>query len=138
MVLGVTQVAVGLMFHILSIIVILILGGVFLHSVARMIMLQKRRKARKCRRRTRRENGNQCADERDLRHGLEGDDAVPDSPIQVTIVGDETSPGSRLDLDSNPVEVPPPIYGNFRTSRVSISPLCISGSGANIGKEDES
>lgn len=133
--LAITKVAAGLMFHILSIIVILVLGGVFIHSIVRMVMLQKRRKARKYRQRTRRQVDNQSGSELGRTQGSGSlVDVVPEIPIQVSMVGDETSPQSKSCVGSKSVKLPPPVYGHTRNSRVSSTTSVFVGSELTLGQ----
>lgn len=125
--LAATGTAAGVMFHVLMILLILSLTGVFTHSTIRLFMLTKSAKQR------RRDRGHT-----DRWHGqarqtdgtyfgeiprdtLEQYDVhLPETPIRVIMAEDEEC--SLEDKSRGPpVKPPPPVYGHFRTSKVIFS-----------------
>ncbi|KIW15484.1 hypothetical protein PV08_05530 [Exophiala spinifera] len=124
LVLAFTRTARGIMFHVLSILFILTLAGVFFHQFLSMLMLK--RDAGK-----RRRNGTlQSSTHRQRRRRGEGStletaadlhDMPPEKPIQIHMGGyDDDGPGPDLEAGTgNPptfLNKPPPTYGNTRTS----------------------
>ncbi|EXJ92570.1 hypothetical protein A1O3_01122 [Capronia epimyces CBS 606.96] len=126
--LAVTGVARNTMFHVLSILLILTLFGIFCHQLIRMFMLMRRPRRSRHRTgyksrhahahargqtstRTRRAAGPPAGPVEEL---------PPEKPIQVFMEADD-SLGADVDVEavgSEPsIRLPPPVYGNFRTSR---------------------
>ncbi|KAK5063177.1 hypothetical protein LTR84_005254 [Exophiala bonariae] len=124
LVLAFTGVARNTMFHVLSILLIITLTGIFCHQLIRMFMLIK--SPRRPRRRI--AHGRRHAtSHRGKRHGGgAADDMPPEKPIQIHMSSDDGfDPDVEMmgDSDAMPVPAvqhPPPVYGNFRTSTVSL------------------
>jgi membrane protein implicated in regulation of membrane protease activity len=128
LVLAGTGVARNTTFHVVSILLLLALTGVFLHQLIRMFMLMKRPQRATRHRRTPQSRGGRTT-RRDPRTGrlyqerkkrkLEPEH-VPKEPIPVRMASDTDT---RFDQDieaQTSLQYPPPIYGNQRTSIVSV------------------
>lgn len=120
----------------MSILLIISLTGVFCHQLIRMFMLIKAPKRPRPRRRV--AHGHRHGTpHRAKRHDGAADDMPPEKPIQIHMSSDDGfDPDVEMagDSDSMPtaiaVQHPPPVYGNFRTSTVSLlhidTPTCPS------------
>ncbi|KIY01501.1 uncharacterized protein Z520_03053 [Fonsecaea multimorphosa CBS 102226] len=114
-----TSVGRNTMFHVLSILLILTLTGIFIHQLLRMCMLMRR--PRRSRHRTahgtrRRHLAGQTGGRRDRRERQNGrtEDLILEKPIQIHM---STDTGFSPDVENAaPIRVPPPVYGNTRTS----------------------
>ncbi len=122
--LAVTGIGQGTMFHVLSIILILVLTGVFCHQLISMLMLMRRPKrsrhatTRRGRRRPARRQVNRGPRDWTLTPPRSNDELAPDQPIRIHMATDGES-GPDLETGEQPaLRQPPPVYGNFRTSMV--------------------
>ncbi|OAG39576.1 hypothetical protein AYO21_06220 [Fonsecaea monophora] len=119
LVLATTGVGRNTLFHVLSILLILTLTGIFIHQLIRMFMLMRRPK--RSRHRTaagaqRRPVAGHARGRRDRRRvqNKRVDDLVLEKPIQIHMA---TDTGFGPDVENQPaVQFPPPVYGNTRTS----------------------
>ncbi len=105
------------MFHVISILFLLTLTGVFVHQLLRMFMLirrpqtTRRRGAQGSRQRHAR---GQTRTHRQRTHKPTEREHVPEKPIAVHMTSDT---GFGPDIEANPiVRHPPPVYGNLRSS----------------------
>ncbi|KAK4929976.1 hypothetical protein LTR66_016131 [Elasticomyces elasticus] len=135
-----TKTGSGLMFHILSLIFILVLFGCLLHSAIRLIMLRRKRDARAWLRRTPSSSRSQNSSQASLtsRHGhVRSTSNQTRFPVKRTLSSSSNSShdpekatevliGSEEKLETTPkgknltgrtVTVPPPFYGCFRSSK---------------------
>ncbi|KIX06443.1 uncharacterized protein Z518_04419 [Rhinocladiella mackenziei CBS 650.93] len=122
--LAVTGVGRNTMFHVLSILLILTLLGVFSHQVIRMLVLMRRprrsrhRTAHKSRRQRARGQARTSRQECANMDTESFDDRPPEKPIQIHMAGDlEFAPDVEMGRDHPAIRIPPPVYGNFRTSK---------------------
>ena len=135
-----TGVSRNIMFHVVSILFILALTGVFCHQFIRMLMMMRRppRKARHYRtaHRSRRRHAGRQGQHNNRRHDRDGhgaqaeldDDMFTEKPIQIHMASDagfgpdvEMAEAETGGDDQHPaIRPPPPVYGNTRTSMVSI------------------
>jgi len=113
------------MFHVLSVLFILALAGVFLHSFIRLLMLQKRRRARLARHRDWHGSSSRSvtstASRTDTAVSVDPfADPLSEKPVHILepVQVIETTPRGK---NKKVVRQPPPVYGNFRESKVSIS-----------------
>ncbi|OAP57579.1 hypothetical protein AYL99_08317 [Fonsecaea erecta] len=118
-VLTTTGVGRNTMFHVLSLLLILTLTGIFIHQLIRMFMLMRR--PRRPRHRTtggtrRRHVAGQARSRRDGRRRQDEPigDLVLEKPIQIHMATD-TSFGPDVENQAA-IQPPPPVYGNTRTS----------------------
>ncbi|OQV03910.1 hypothetical protein CLAIMM_08884 isoform 2 [Cladophialophora immunda] len=119
LVLATTGVGRNTMFHVLSILLILTLTGVFIHQLIRMFMLMRR--PRRPRHRTtrgtrRRRVAGEARGHRDGRgrQNEQIDDLVLEKPIEIHMA---TDIGFGPDVEDHAaIRIPPPVYGNTRTS----------------------
>ena len=112
-----TGIARNTTFHVLSILLILVLTGVFCHQLVRMFMLIKapRRHAQTAAQRRR-----HATRERSRKYRQQVEETIPEKPIQIHMASDH---GDERDLEAATevhVPPPPPVYGNFRGSIVSV------------------
>lgn len=112
------------MFHVLSLVFILILMGVFLHSAIRLVMLQRRRRARQARQREWHGSRNGSGSVVSSRSHSEASvnpfaDPISEKPIAVVVGGDEVVTTTPRGKNKKVVRPPPPVYGSFRESKVS-------------------
>ena len=108
------------MFHVISILFLLALAGVFIHQLLRMVMLIRRPK--RSRHRTAAHTSRRRGQVREqtrtrrprARKPLESE-LILEKPIPVHMASDT---GFGPDVEAHPtvVQHPPPVYGNFRTS----------------------
>lgn len=111
------------MFHVLLVLFILCLTGVFAHSALRLFMLSKAAKRQSERNRSDRWHGHGRDQNRAFFGEIQADpesqhdDLPPEKPIRVILAEDEEDP---VDESSgmSAVKQPPPVYGNFRSSKV--------------------
>ncbi|RVX70105.1 hypothetical protein B0A52_06277 [Exophiala mesophila] len=113
LVLAFTGIARNTTFHVLSILLILVLTGVFCHQLVRMFMLIKapRRHAQTAAQRRR-----HATRERSRKYRQQVEETIPEKPIQIHMASDH---GDERDLEAATevhVPPPPPVYGNFRGS----------------------
>lgn len=117
-----TKIAQGLMFHIISILFILILAGVFLHSSIRLVMLQKRRRARMARHRDwhgiPRSTTSSSSQSNSKTSINPFDDPALEKPIQISMGAEEIVTTTPRGKNKKVIRQPPPVYGNMRESRV--------------------
>lgn len=111
------------MFHVLSVVFILILMGVFLHSAIRLVMLQRRRRARIARHRDWHGSRSGSGSSTSSRSRSESSvnpfaDPISEKPIPVVVGGDEIVTTTPRGKNKKVIRPPPPIYGNFRESKV--------------------
>ncbi|EXJ70300.1 uncharacterized protein A1O5_06368 [Cladophialophora psammophila CBS 110553] len=118
-VLATTGVGRNTMFHVLSILLILALTGIFIHQLIRMFMLMRR--PRRSRHRTthgsrRRHATRQTRGHRDDRgrQNQQIDELVLEKPIQIH-TAEDTGFGPDVECQAA-IRPPPPVYGNTRTS----------------------
>ncbi len=110
------------MFHVLSILLILTLAGVFFHQLVSMLML--RRRPVKPRYRAAHSSRHQHARRQAREAAPITDELPPEKPIQIHMASDDGL-GPDLEAGEHPaVRKPPPTYGNTRTSMVS-HPVCV-------------
>ncbi|KEF58138.1 uncharacterized protein A1O9_06062 [Exophiala aquamarina CBS 119918] len=114
LVLAVTGVAGNTAFHVLSILFILSLTGIFCHQLIRMFILIKA--PRRTRRRAAHGRRHGGTSHRTKRHGGTADDIPPEKPIQIHMSNDDGFGADVEMIGDAPVQYPPPVYGNFRTS----------------------
>jgi hypothetical protein len=112
-------IASGIMFHVLSILLLLTLAGIFMHCTIRLLALRRRRQEKTNRHHEQGWVGQQ-------RHGVQdgshlhsevADEVPTDKPIRIIMVEDDC-----VDPVHKAVSIPPPVYGNFRDSKVSFVP----------------
>jgi len=113
------------MFHVLSLLFILALAGVFLHSFIRLLMLQKRRRARRARHRDWHGSTSRSATSATSRSDTATSvDALADhhfeKPTQILEGPEEMIETTPRGKNKRVVKQPPPVYGNFRESKVSL------------------
>ncbi|KIW50232.1 hypothetical protein PV05_11840 [Exophiala xenobiotica] len=109
-----TGTARGIMFHVLSILLILTLAGVFFHQLVSMLML--RRRPVKPRYRAAHSSRHQHARRQAREAAPITDELPPEKPIQIHMASDDGL-GPDLEAGEHPaVRKPPPTYGNTRTS----------------------
>ncbi|KAL2405828.1 hypothetical protein ABEF95_000356 [Exophiala dermatitidis] len=137
LVLSITGIARNTMFHVLSILLILALSGVFCHQLIRMFMLMRRPQGSRYKhghghRPSRRHHGRRPRGRRNAPHehgewtsgvhgGIAGEMPPPEKPIQIFMASDDEPGHADVEaLASEPaisIPPPPPVYGNFRTNR---------------------
>lgn len=106
------------MFHVLSLVFILTLMGVFLHSAIRLVMLQKRRRARLARHRDWHGSSSRSGTSSSSADSFE--ESMSEKPIAVVMGGDEIVTTTPRGKNKRVIRQPPPVYGNFRGSKVGI------------------
>ncbi|EXJ85502.1 hypothetical protein A1O1_05866 [Capronia coronata CBS 617.96] len=130
LVLAITGVARNTMFHVLSILLILTLTGVFCHQLIRMFMLMRRRPRRPRHGRSNKarhgHTRNQtCARSRGWTRASTStseqsgplEELPPEKPIQIFMATDDNLGPDVEALAWQPtIRPPPPVYGNFRAS----------------------
>lgn len=113
------------MFHVLSVLFILALAGVFIHSFIRLLMLQKRRTARLARHRDWHGSSSRSATSTSSRSDATtrvDPFAVPisEKPVQILEGPVEVIESTPRGKNKRVVRQPPPVYGQFRESKVSL------------------
>lgn len=126
LILAVTNIAHGLMFHILSVLFILTLAGIFVHSFIRLLMLQKRRRARLDRHRDWHGTPSRSAGSGSSRSTTATSvstfhDPITEKPVPILEGPVEVIQTTPRGKNKRVVRQPPPVYGNFRESKVSPS-----------------
>ncbi|KAJ9609003.1 hypothetical protein H2200_006774 [Cladophialophora chaetospira] len=117
LVLAATGIAKNTMFHVISILFLLSLTGVFVHQLLRMFILIRR--PRRSRHRTahgsrRGHTRGQTRTTRQRTRKPIEPEHVPEKPIPIHMTSDT---GFGPDVEAHPiVQPPPPVYGNFRGS----------------------
>lgn len=110
------------MFHILSILFILGLVGIFLHSFVRLIMLQKRRRVRVVRHRDWHGTSRSVASSSSRSTADDAsnpfDDPIPEKPIEIRMGAEEVVTTTPRGKTKKVIRQPPPVYGNLRESKV--------------------
>ncbi|KAI1610228.1 hypothetical protein EDD36DRAFT_467301 [Exophiala viscosa] len=106
------KIAQGTMFNVMSIVLILILTGIFLHQFISMLMLKRR--PRRKRQRAVHRHGRERSNAQSRRAGPE-DELQPEKPIPIHMAADGLGPDLERG-DQVPIKIPPPVYGNDRTS----------------------
>ena len=105
------------MFHVISILFLLTLTGVFVHQLLRMFMLIRRPRATRGRAAhgaRRRQARDQTRTQRQRTRKPTEREHVPEKPIPVHMTSDT---GFGPDVEAHPiVQHPPPVYGNLRSS----------------------
>ncbi|KAK5950550.1 hypothetical protein OHC33_008493 [Knufia fluminis] len=122
LVLAVTSTAHGLMFHVLSVLFILALAGVFIHSFIRLLMLQKRRTARLARHRDWHGSSSRSATSTSSRSDATTRvdpfaDPISEKPVQILEGPVEVIESTPRGKNKRVVRQPPPVYGQFRESK---------------------
>lgn len=120
------------MFHVLAVAFILILMGVFLHSAIMLVLLQRRRRARLARHRDWHgsHSGSSTVSSSRSRSDSSVDpfaDPISEKPIAVVVGGDEIVTTTPRGKNKKVIRPPPPVYGNFRESKVSSRPSLARG-----------
>lgn len=110
------------MFHILSVLFILGLAGVFLHSSIRLVMLQKRRRARLARHRDWHGSQSRSATSASSRSGSESltkifADPEVGKPVAIAMGPEEVLTTTPRGKNRKVIRQPPPVYGNLRESK---------------------
>lgn len=107
------------MFHVLSILMILCLAGVFGHALISMIMLVMHPpKPKKRVRRTHRAHRSISGERVHVKDGI-----PPEQPVAIVMDDDVEKGNLELDCKASRVAAirpPPPVYGNFRGSTVRL------------------
>lgn len=121
-VLAATHVGSGLMFHILCILFILALVGVFLHSAISMVMLQKRRRARLARHRdwhgSSQRSSSNSSESQLTAHARIHSGTSSEKPVEIKMGAEEIVTATPRGKNKKVIRQPPPIYGSFRGSKV--------------------
>lgn len=122
LILAVTNIAHGLMFHILSVLFILKLAGIFVHSFIRLLMLQKRRRARLDRHRDWHGTPSRSAGSGSSRSTTATSvstfhDPITEKPVPILEGPVEVIQTTPRGKNKRVVRQPPPVYGNFRESK---------------------
>ena len=145
LVLALTGIAGGSLFHIITILFILALTAVFCHCIIRMFMLlldPDKYKRRRHPRHNVRQDQQPYGGPREWTstQAEPMSEVLPKQPIQVFMASDEDTPYQADDtFDTHPpvIRPPPPTYGNFRSSTVCTPHPNVVDAKTDVWAEDE-